>query len=175
MTQPVAKPMAKWMVPGLLGVLIIAIAGVAAFQYTQTSSLSNQVSNLQSQVNTLQNQTSHLQTTVNNYQSLLNLTVTTTWVNSQSFAVANGKTIQLGNFTAGYAGYIHVVAALNQTNCCDLKMTDSFFVGGLPSYYFFQGMQSTTDIPVLPGTIGLSFIDQGAAPVSITIKIVYYS
>jgi len=169
MTQAVAKPWAKWMVPGLLAILIVAIATLAVFQFSQNSSLTSQVSTLQNQVNGLTNK-------VNNYQSLLNLTVATTWVNSLSLTLAPSSTTQLGNYTAGYAGYIHIVAALNNTACCSLKLTDSFYVGGLPSTYFFQSMQSTMDIPVLPGTISLSLINGTSGyQVGITIKIVYYS
>ena len=160
--------MAKWIVPGLLVVLIVAIAIVAVLQYTENASLSNQVSSLQNQVNGLQGK-------VNNYQNLLNLTVTTTWVNLLSFQAPANNLTRLGNFTAGYAGYLQVTTALNITNCCFIRYTDSFYVGGNPVSYFFQGTQSTLQLPVLPGTISLSFTDGGTSAVSVTIKIVYYS
>lgn len=168
MAQASAKPMAKWIVPGLLIVLIVAIASLAIVQYSENASLSSQVSSLQSQVNGLQGK-------VNNYQSLLNLTVQTTWLNLLSFQAPAGNTTKLGNFTAGYAGYMHITTALNITNCCYVRYTDSFYVGGNAVSYFFQGTQSTLDLPVLPGTISLSFNNGGSSAVGVTIKIVYYS
>ncbi len=195
MSQVPSSQKSRWLLPGVLGVLVIVMVIVAGFQYAQASSMQSQISDLKSQVSSLQSQTSSLQSQVSGLQSqnsnlqsqvsslqsmvssqnaLLSLSVSTSEANQVSINQAAGDTSTITTFTGNYAGYVHITGTSTTTNGF-IRVTDSFYAGGNPTNYQF-GTGATLDLGVLPGTITVSFgntnFSNGA---SATITVVYYS
>jgi len=147
---------------------------------SQLSSGSSQVSNLQAQISSLQNQldsataqVTSLQNQNSSLQSIVSLSQSATKANAVTINQSAGASTSIVTFTASYAGYI-VVSGTSTTSNGYITVTDSFSnYPNYPGYVFGTG--ATRTIPILPGTVTVSFANSNLLNgATATITVTYY-
>ncbi len=139
----------------------------------QVSSLQDQISPLQAQFESANAQIFSLQDQIRNLQSIVNLSQLTTQANSVTISQAAGELSTVVTFTANYAGYI-VVSGTSNTSNGYIKVSDSFSAYPYSNYTYLFGTGTTFYIPVLPGTVSVSFGNTNPVnSATATISVVY--
>lgn len=143
----------------------------------QVTTLQGQASSLQSQLDTANATVSSLQSQVASLQAIINLSVS---ANVTSLATVNATSpypapaTPVVSFNAAYAGYIVVWG--NSTSASGyITVTNSF--SGYPynsSQYTFGTTMTTWLIPVLPGTVVISYGISSGGPATATVSVLYY-
>lgn len=130
------------------------------------SNLQSQISQLQTEVSNLQSQNNQLTTQISQQQSLLSLQVSTAEANQQTINQGASTETAIANFNAQYAGYIIVSGTSTVNGYIDVNGVD----------YSINGNGFNVKIPVLPGTVTVSYGNNNAfGGVSATVSVVYYS
>ena len=169
----------KTQIASLQNQLSSANSQISSLQ-SQLSSGGSQVSNLQAQISSLQNQldsataqVTSLQNQNSSLQSIVSLSQSATKANAVTINQSAGASTSIVTFTASYAGYI-VVSGTSTTSNGYITVTDSFSnYPNYPGYVFGTG--ATRTIPILPGTVTVSFANSNLLNgATATITVTYY-
>ncbi len=125
---------------------------------TEVSTLRSQSSSAGAQVADLQKRISTLKTENTRLQSIASLSESSVPLTYKSVTIAAGQSIELVTFMAEYPGYILVTATSTDPNASYLRITQSFsgYLFNNYQYYIWGGVR-TILVPVLPGSISVSF------------------
>lgn len=127
----------------------------AASLTNQLASANSEVTSLQGQLSSANSQYASLQSRNNDLQSITKLSKSTVVANQRTINQSAGQSSTIVSFNADYAGYI-VVSGTSTTSNGTVIVTYSFPNLPATSPHTF-GTSSTLTIPVLPGTVTVSF------------------
>lgn len=154
--------------------LLFGFLAIVALTGCQSNSSNSQIASLQSQLSSANSQVSSLQSQVSSLQSIVNLSQSKSEAVQTTVNQSRGQVASVVSFSAQYAGYI-VVSGTSTTTNGYLQVTDSFsnYPYNSTTYAFGTGAQKT--IPVLPGTVTVSFGNTNALNgATATISVTYY-
>lgn len=169
-------------IPKLI-VFILLIVGIAGFiyYYRQTSTLRNQMSSASAQISSLQNQLSSADSQIQSLRSqnadlqgIVDLSKSQTLAASKTINQDAGGLSPVATYQANHAGYI-IVSGTSTTTNGYIMVRQSFSNYPFNTYRYSFGTSGNLLVPILPGTITISFGNtnflNGATA---TLTVVYY-
>ncbi len=146
---------------------ILSKSGELTASQSQVSTLQSQITSLNSQVTTLQSEKADL-------QNIVNLGASTVQASSIPISQTYGALSSVSSFNVNYAGYLLITGSSSSATGY-IRVTDSYSNYAFNSSNISFGTGTSVVVPVLPGSITVSFGNtDGAGTVTATISVTYY-
>ncbi len=146
---------------------ILSKTGELTVSQSQVSILQSQITSLNSQVTTLQSEKADL-------QNIVNLGASTVQASSIPISQTYGALSSVSSFNVNYAGYLLITGSSSSATGY-LRVTDSYSNYAFNSSNISFGTGTSVVVPVLPGSITVSFGNtDGAGTITATISVTYY-